>query len=61
MDEPAFPGCVYRAAQLEVIEGEQGKKKDKERNDRILAIEKDAHSWADIKQLLTWESSSVTN
>ena len=32
-----------------VIEGEQGSKKDKVRNDRIVAVEKDAHSWADIK------------
>jgi hypothetical protein len=29
-----------------VIEGEQGDKKDRERNDRIVAIEKDAHSCA---------------
>jgi inorganic pyrophosphatase len=32
-----------------VIEGEQGDRKNKERNDRIIAVEKDAHSWADIK------------
>ena len=24
---------------------------DKERNDRIIAVEKDAHSWADIKTI----------
>jgi inorganic pyrophosphatase len=33
-----------------VIEGEQKSKKgSKERNDRIIAVEKDAHSFADIK------------
>src|SRR6201998_3654907 len=50
MDEPAFPGCVLFCRPIGVIEGEQGDKKDKERNDRIIAIEKDAHSWADIEE-----------
>ena len=52
MDEPAFPGCMLKCRPIGVIEGEQvmkGNKKDKERNDRIIAVEKDAHSWADIK------------
>jgi inorganic pyrophosphatase len=48
MDEPAFAGCVLLCRPIGVIEGEQGDKKDKERNDRIIAVEKDAHSWADI-------------
>jgi inorganic pyrophosphatase len=34
-----------------VIEGEQGDKKKKVRNDRIVAVEKDAHSWEDIKTM----------
>jgi inorganic pyrophosphatase len=49
MDEPAFPGCVLTCRPIGVIEGEQGEKKDAERNDRIVAVEQDAHSWADIK------------
>jgi len=49
MDEPAFPGCVLSCRPIGVIEGEQGDKKKKERNDRIIAVEKDAHSWADVK------------
>jgi len=52
MDEPAFPGCVLRCRPIGVIEGEQfdkGDKKNKERNDRIIAVERDAHSWADIE------------
>ena len=48
MDEPAFPGCVLQCRIIGVIEGEQGKKKDWERNDRIVAIEKANHSFADI-------------
>jgi len=51
MDEPAFPGRVLSCRVIGVIEGEQGDKKDKERNDRIIAVEKDAHSWADIKTM----------
>ena len=49
MDEPAFRGCVLSCRPIGVIEGEQVDKKNKERNDRIIAVEQDAHSWADIK------------
>jgi inorganic pyrophosphatase len=51
MDEPAFPGCVLKCRLIGVIEGEQGDGKDKERNDRVVAIEKDNHSFADIDHL----------
>jgi inorganic pyrophosphatase len=51
MDEPAFPGCVLMCRPIGVIEGEQQDKKSKQRNDRIIAVEKDAHSWADIKTI----------
>jgi inorganic pyrophosphatase len=51
MDEPAFPGCVLTCRPIGVIEGEQGDKKDRQRNDRIVAVEQDAHSWADIKTI----------
>jgi len=51
MDEPAFPGCALSCRPIGVIEGEQGNKNKKERNDRIVAIEQDAHSWADIKTI----------
>jgi inorganic pyrophosphatase len=51
MDEPAFPGCVLSCRPIGVIQGEQGNKRKKVRNDRIVAVEKDAHSWADVKQI----------
>ena len=51
MDEPAFPGCVLKCRPIGVIQGEQGDKKKKIRNDRIIAVEKDAHSWADIRTI----------
>jgi len=46
MDEPAFPGCVLKCRVVGVIEGEQGKKKDKEGNDRIVAVEQDNHNYS---------------
>jgi len=51
MDEPAFRGCVLKCRPIGVIEGEQGSKKGKERNDRIVAIEQDAHSWEEVRTI----------
>jgi inorganic pyrophosphatase len=51
MDEPAFPGCVLMCRPIGLIEGEQGDKKNLERNDRIVAVEQDAHAWEDIKTI----------
>jgi inorganic pyrophosphatase len=49
MDEPAFPGVLLKCRLIGIIEGEQGNKKKWERNDRVVAIEKETHSYADIK------------
>jgi len=51
MDEPAFPGCLLRSRLIGIIEGEQGKKKDCERNDRIVAVEEENHSYAHVKHI----------
>ena len=51
MDEPAFPGCALSCRIIGVIEGEEGDGKDKVRNDRIVAIQEDAHSWEDVKTI----------
>jgi inorganic pyrophosphatase len=51
MDEPAFAGCALLCRPIGVIEGEQGDENKAVRNDRIVAIQKDAHSWADIKNI----------
>lgn len=51
MDEPAFPGCVLSCRVIGVIEGEQIDGKARIRNDRIVAVEKGAHSWADVKTM----------
>jgi inorganic pyrophosphatase len=49
MDEPAFPGCLLTCRIVGIIEGEQGKKNDRQRNDRIVAIEQENHSYAHVK------------
>src|SRR5215467_12828629 len=51
MDEPAFPGCLLKCKVIGVIEGEQGKKGHKERNDRIVAVEQANHSFADVDRV----------
>jgi inorganic pyrophosphatase len=51
MDEPAFAGCLLRCRIIGIIEGEEGKKKDAIRNDRIVAVERDNHSFSDIKHV----------
>jgi inorganic pyrophosphatase len=51
MDEPAFPGCLLQCRIVGIIEGEQGKKKEMERNDRIVAVEEQNHSYAHVKHV----------
>jgi inorganic pyrophosphatase len=51
MDEPAFPGCLLKCRIIGVIEGEQGDKTKKVRNDRIVAVEQANHSFADVKNI----------
>ena len=48
MDEPAFAGCVLQCRPIGVIEGEQTDGKKKTRNDRIVAVEQDNHSYSAI-------------
>lgn len=51
MDEPAFPGCLLRCRVIGVIEGEQSTKEEKERNDRIIAVEQAAHRFSEIRKI----------
>lgn len=51
MDEPAFPGCKLTCRPVGVIEGEQGDKKQRERNDRIVAVESGNHSFAHVRRI----------
>jgi inorganic pyrophosphatase len=51
MDEPAFPGCLLKCRVIGIIEGWQGKKKDGERNDRVIAVEEANHSYAQVRHV----------
>ena len=51
MDEPAFAGCRLKCRVIGVIEGEQLDKKQKVRNDRIVAIERANHSLSQVKTI----------
>jgi inorganic pyrophosphatase len=51
MDEPAFPGCLLKCRLIGIIEGEEKGKKGTERNDRIVAIEEENHSYAHVKHI----------
>ena len=51
MDEPAFPGCLLHCRVIGIIEGKEGRKKDKVRNDRIVAVEQGNHSFAEVDHI----------
>ncbi len=51
MDEPAFPGCLLKCRVIGIIEGNEGTKKEEERNDRVIAIEQENHSYSRIKRV----------
>jgi inorganic pyrophosphatase len=51
MDEPAFSGCLLKCRIVGIIEAKQREKKKTIRNDRIVAIEQDNHSFADIQHI----------
>ena len=51
MDEPAFPGCLLKCRLIGIIEGERITKKGPERNDRIVAIEQENHSYAHVEHV----------
>src|SRR5712671_5589886 len=51
MDEPAFAGCLLGCRPIGIIEGEQKEGKRKIRNDRIVAVEQDNHSYTAIKHI----------
>jgi inorganic pyrophosphatase len=51
MDEPAFCGCAVNCRLIGIIQGEQEDGKETQRNDRIVAVEKGNHDWADIQHI----------
>jgi len=51
MDEPAFAGCVLLCRMIGIIDGEQTDGKETRRNDRIIAIEQENHSYKTVRHL----------
>jgi inorganic pyrophosphatase len=51
IDEPAFAGCKLTCRVVGLIEGEQSDEKTTERKDRVIAVEKENHSYARVKQM----------
>ena len=51
MDEPATPGIAVRSRLIGVIEGEQLDHGKKVRNDRLLAVAKASHIYANVRSL----------
>lgn len=51
MDEPAFPGCVIESRLIGVIEAEQTEDGETTRNDRLVAVAKENHEYADLETL----------
>jgi len=44
MDQPAFAGCVIESRLIGVLEAEQSKQGETERNDRLIAVADENHS-----------------
>jgi inorganic pyrophosphatase len=51
MDQPAFPGCVIESRLIGVMEAEQAKNGKSERNDRLIAVAEENHSYSDLTNL----------
>lgn len=51
MDVPAFPGCIVRSRVIGVIEADQEESGETIRNDRLVAVAKDAHDYRDLHTL----------
>ncbi len=51
LDESVSVGCLVKCRVVGVIEGEQSGKDETVRNDRVLAVAKEAHTYAKIKDV----------
>src|SRR5207253_4048296 len=51
MDEPAFPGCLVECRLIGVIEAEKIEDGEHERNDRLIAVEGNTHSYSTTRTI----------
>jgi inorganic pyrophosphatase len=51
MDQPAFPGCVIESRLVGVIEAEQVEDGETQRNDRLIAVAQENHSYSELRNI----------
>jgi inorganic pyrophosphatase len=51
MDQPAFPGCVIESRLVGVIEAEQREDGEVQRNDRLIAVAAENHSYSGLRDI----------
>jgi len=51
MDQPAFPGCVIESRLVGVIEAQQTGKGENARNDRLIAVAEENHSYSELRDV----------
>ena len=51
MDAPVFPGCLVHTRLVGVIEAIQKEPKRRDRNDRLIAVERKSITWGEIDSL----------
>src|SRR4051812_28740822 len=56
MDEPAFPGCEVEVRLVGVIEGEQTKDGETDRNDRLIGVAESSLLYRDIQSISDLDS-----
>jgi inorganic pyrophosphatase len=59
MDEPAFVGCLVEVRMIGVLEAEQTEAGKSFRNDRLLAVAIESHSFTDVKTLSELDKALV--
>jgi inorganic pyrophosphatase len=51
MDQPAFAGCVIESRLVGVLEAEQSKDGETERNDRLIAVAEENHTYSELRDI----------
>jgi inorganic pyrophosphatase len=59
MDEPAFVGCLVEIRIIGIIEAEQTEKGETFRNDRLLGVAIESHSFTDVSELSDLDKTLV--
>jgi inorganic pyrophosphatase len=60
MDEPVFIGCLIEARLLGVIEAQQTEEGKTQRNDRLIAVAAESHTYGKLKSLRKLDSKLLS-